>query len=226
MAVVLNSEESGIGERLISVIQSHRKAFGIGFGALLVSLIGFVAAVSIYNSVRAKAVSKAEEFDQRYETLRLDINNDTKKEEVDLFLDELTAFAEKNSGYASARAYSIMANIYADRKNWTDAESAWTAAAVRVSKTYLEPVSFYNAAVAAEERGNIEKALEFYKQSLSGVAFSAASRAQFAIGRIEESRNNKEAALSAYRELISLWPDDAPWTNLAQSRIVFLSSGM
>jgi tetratricopeptide (TPR) repeat protein len=91
------------------------------------------------------------------------------------------------------------------------------------AKTYLEPVAFYNGAVAAEEQGNTAQAIELYTKAASAADFPAASRAQFAIGRLQEA-NGKDAALEAYKSLLSKWPNDQVWANLAQSRIIALSS--
>jgi tetratricopeptide (TPR) repeat protein len=138
---------------------------------------------------------------------------------------ELIAFAPKHSGYVGARSYSILAGIYADKKAWEDAENAWTNAAKAGAKTYLAAVSLFNAAVAAEEQGNIPRAIELYTQSVAlADVFPAASRAQFSIGRLQEEQHNKDAALEAYRQLVNKWPQDIAWTNWAQSRIIMLTA--
>jgi tetratricopeptide (TPR) repeat protein len=85
-------------------------------------------------------------------------------------------------------------------------------------------VSFFNAAVAAEEQDNAEAAIGYYTKVLEYKdVFPEAARAQFTVGRLEESRNNREAALSAYRNVLSIWPGDPVWPNLAQSRVLALS---
>jgi hypothetical protein len=53
--------------------------------------------------------------------------------------------------------------------------------------------------------------------------FPAAAHAQFAIGRLEESRGNTDAALGAYRKLIENWPEESDWVNLAHSRVISLT---
>ncbi|MDR0877721.1 MAG: tetratricopeptide repeat protein, partial [Treponema sp.] len=138
------------------------------------------------------------------------------------FLETVSA---KASGYSSGRAWSIIAGIYADKKDWAEAETAWTNAAVASAKTYLAPVSFFNAAAAAEEQGKTPEAIELYTKSLAqNTGFPAAARAQFSVGRLEESQNNPEAALTAYQAVVSGWPNDGVWTNLAHSRIIVLGN--
>ena len=144
--------------------------------------------------------------------------------ELIVLLEELADFGSRNSGFAAARAHTIRADIFWDQENWSEAEQAWLDAARSSPKSYLAPISFYNAAVAAEEQGNTDSAISHYRSALTfGELFPAAARAQFSIGRLEESRNNREAAISAYRNLLNTWPDDPVWPNLAQSRLIILS---
>ena len=150
-------------------------------------------------------------------------------DEVAAFMDELETFAKRHSGlaagYAGGRAWSILASIYGDRKDWEQAEAAWAAAAKTAKKTFLAPLALFNAGVAAEEQGKVAQAIEYYSASLSADAdFPAAPRAQFAIGRLQESLGETGAAIEAYRAVISGWSYDKVWTNLAQSRIIALET--
>lgn len=209
-------------ERLNLFIQNNRRIIFVGVLGIAVLLVGFIGGLGILDALRTGALTKAEEFGRQYESLNL--TDAAKEGEVAAFIDELSAFAAKNSGYAGARSYSILGGIYMEKKDWAAAEQAWTAAARAGAKTYLAPVSLCNAAAAAEEQGNIPGAIGFYAQSIAfGASFPTASRAQFQIGRLEEARNDKDAALQAYREVINKWPDDPLWTNLAQSRIIALT---
>jgi tetratricopeptide (TPR) repeat protein len=217
------SEKISINDQINNFVQKNRKTIFIFFGALFLMLAVFIGAVGITGAIRKKAISRVEDFARRYEVLRFDINEPSKEGEVETLLNDLTGFAEKNSGYAAGRAWFISGGIRADKKEWQEAENAYAAAAKAAAKTYLAPAAYFNAAAAAEERGNITGALEFYTQCTARSAlFPAAARAQFAIGRLEETQNDKAAALEAYRGLISGWPSDTVWTNLAQSRIIIL----
>jgi tetratricopeptide (TPR) repeat protein len=139
-------------------------------------------------------------------------------------LAEITEFENHNSGLAAARAYSISANIYTDQKNWRLAEEKWLKAAEAAPKSYLAPIAIYNAAVAAEEQENIETAIAYYSRAAGyGDSFPASARAQFSVGRLEESRSNRDSAIAAYRNLLAKWPNEPVWPNLAQNRLLVLS---
>ncbi|GHT56475.1 hypothetical protein FACS1894109_05530 [Spirochaetia bacterium] len=211
------------GESINNFIQKNRKGILVCFGVIVVLLAGFIGGLAIRDAVRNKAISRAEDFNTRYEELRWDISEGTKVEETTALLAELTVFAEKNSGYAGGRAWAIIAGIRGDKKEWAEAELAWSSAAKAASKTYLAPVALFNAAAAAEEQGNTEDAIRLYTECLVRAdIFPAAARAQFSIGRLRESQSDSAAALEAYRTLVSKWPNDSIWTNLAQNRIIAL----
>ena len=148
----------------------------------------------------------------------IDYNNDA---EVDVLLRDLNKFTVNKSGFIGGRAWSIIGQIYSAKKMWKEAEDAWFKAAAVASETYLAPIAFFNAAVAAEEQGNLEKAIKLLENSVSHTfAFPAAPRAQFSIGRLNEKLGKFSAALEAYRQVVIKWPYITGWANLAQSRII------
>ncbi|MDR3303087.1 MAG: tetratricopeptide repeat protein [Treponema sp.] len=220
----VNDAPLTFSEKLSDFIQKRRRALlvcAIGVVAILVILI---AVFSIIGVAQSKSLSQVEAFNRRYETLFPQLGDASKEADVQALVQELAGFAPKHSGYAGAQAYSMLAALHAEQKNWSEAESAWKAAAQTGAKTFLEPVYLFSAAVAAEEQSNTQDALDLYTRCVAlADHFPAAPRAQFAIGRLEEELGQKDAALEAYRELARKWPDDATWTNLAQSKIIALS---
>jgi tetratricopeptide (TPR) repeat protein len=218
------------GEKLNEFIQKNRNGLVAVIIILAVVLIGFIATITIREKLQSSALSRVEELNRRYEALRFYIANETpeaveKQTDINVLLEDANAFAGKHSGLPAARAYTIAAGIYGDQKKWAEAGKAWNDAAKAAANTYLAPISIYNAAVAAEEEGNTEAAIGLYKQVLTyEKIFPAAARAQFAVGRLQESQNNKDAALEAYQNLVSKWPNDPVWSGLAQSRILILSN--
>jgi tetratricopeptide (TPR) repeat protein len=218
-------EKRSISDVLADFIRNKRKGLLIALAVILAAALGFTAFYVIRSSLREKANSVVEDFARRYETLVIDINESEKAEEAQALLDELDAFAKKNSGYAAARAYSIAASIHAEQKNWAQAESAWRNSAKKAGNSYLAPVSLFNAAVAAEEQGNLDQAIELYAESAAHAAgFPAAARAQFEVGRLNESRGDIEAALEAYKLIEEKWANESVWINLSQNRIILLSN--
>jgi tetratricopeptide (TPR) repeat protein len=216
-------EKTSLGDNINAFIQKNRKGIFIFLGAAVLLLAAFIGTLGVRNVIRNKAIIRVEELGRRYEELRFDITEESKAEDVAALLAELEDFGARNSGYAGARARVTAAKIHSDKKDWAEAQRAWVDAAKAGTGMYFEPMSLFNAARAAEELGNKEEAVSLYSQCLvRAEAFPQAAWAQFSIGRIEESRNNREAALEAYRTVVSKWPSDELWVDLAQNRIAVL----
>jgi tetratricopeptide (TPR) repeat protein len=231
------TNDNDIGNGINEFIQKHRKPIFVAAGIILLILVFCIAALAVMDVLRARAISSVEEFGSRYEELRPLISEESSADKVTQLLAELEVFAKKNSGnaisnalgratgYAGGKAWSIIGSIYGEKKDWAAAEAAWASAAKAARKTYLAPVAFFNAGAAAEEQGKTEEAIKYYTDSLaSSVDFPAAPRAQFAIGRLRESLHETDAAIEAYRSVISGWSYDQVWTSLAHSRIIALEA--
>ena len=219
------TEKAGLGEGINEFVQKNRRPIFAALGIIAVLLAAVVATLSIMDVLRKKATAGVEELNRRYESLRFTIAEESSASDVEALLGDLNTFARKTSGYPGGKAWSIIAGIHGDKKQWAEAETAWTAAAAAAPKTYLAPLSWFNAAVAAEEQDKIAEAIDYYCKSLVQPAvFPSASHAQFSIGRLKETQNDTAAAIEAYRAVISNWPYDTVWTSLAHSRIAALES--
>lgn len=218
---IRRQDEAELLEKVSGFIQRNRAVFLVCLIAAVAVLAGFITVTSVLHSRNAKAMSRLETLNQRYEALRFDIADASKDADVQTLLNELAAFASEHKGYASARAYSITAAVHSDKKNWTEAEKAWADASVAAKGTYLEPVAVYNQAIVLEEQNNAQGAIDLFIKAAAFTGFPGASRAQFNIGRLQEPLS-KEAAIEAYRSVLSKWPDDEVWTSFAESRIIAL----
>ena len=220
-----NKNKSEAAERINEFVQKHRKAIFICLGVIVLGLTGTVVTISLVDLFRTRAISGVEELLNRYIELGYEITDEDSADQVESLLADLNSFARGKSGYAGGRAWSIIASIHADREQWPEAEEAWRNAARVASKTYLAPIALFNAAVACEEQGNNDKAIELYSMSVSHpMDFPGAPHAQFSIGRLNEANNNTSAALDAYYMVLARWPAITVWVNLAYSRIIALES--
>ena len=215
------TEKTSASDHIAFFLQKYRKvilalviiiAFGIAFS------VGYFM---IHGMIEKKAIAKVEVLEQRLNELGLS-NETAHSAEADTLLEEINVFASSAFGYAAARSYSLAADIYFTRSEWKKAEESWVISAQKAPKIYLYPLSLFNAAVATEEQGRLEAAIDYYRQSLDyGGIYPAAARARFNIGRIFEEQNERSKALDAYRELIEKNPG-SPWANLAHNRLIIL----
>ena len=223
------SEIQKAPEMIGAFVQKNRRPIFIGLIVVIAALVLLIIGITVKDKLTEKAMIRVDELNRRYEESKNYDNIDgvdaiLGQADITILLLELEEFAKKSTGFPAAKAYSISAEIFGEQKNWKDSENAWLNGAKSAGKSYFAPVCFFNAAVAAEEQGNTEAAIEHYRKALElGDYFPAAARAQFSIGRLEESGGNRTAALEAYANLVGKWPDDPVWANLAQSRIIVLS---
>jgi len=213
------------GESINEFIQKNRKPIFILSAFLLAVLFAVIAALSLMDVFRNRAIAKVEDFNSRYEDLLPSINEEYSQDDAALLIEEITAFAKKNSGYAGGRAWLLIGGIHSARNEWPQAETAYAKAGKSAGKIYLAPLAWFNAGASAEEQGKSIEAIGYYNSSLTAPAdFSAAPRAQFSIGRLYETLNDDEKAIESYRAVISKWPNDEVWPNLAKSRIITLET--
>ena len=222
-----NSEKAAIGDRINEFVQNNRKGIFIIICAVIFIFAGVVTYLYFGDLANKKTITQVEELNIKFQELNYLINDEFHTEEVQALLDELTTFAQKGTifptqtGFARSRAWSIIASIYSTKEDWQEAEEAWVNSARAGVKTYLTPIAYFNAAVAAEEQGKLEEAIEYLQKCLSGsFEFPAAPRAQFSIGRLNEQLGKFPEAIEAYRAVMINWPHITIMSNLARSRII------
>jgi tetratricopeptide (TPR) repeat protein len=218
------NKKTDIGEKLIGFIEKYRKVILVSIGVLAVSFVGLVIFISMQNVFQKKAIEEVEELGGRFDELRFLMEDESKTSDIDSLLADLDKFVKNKGGYAGSKAWSMIALIHSSRKDWQESKDAWLSAAKTGNKTYLAPISLFNAAVAAEEQGNVGEAIELLEKSIAHTfEFPEAPRAQFAIGRLYEKQNDFPAAIEAYRTVLANWQDVPVWQHLARSRITAIT---
>ena len=216
-----------MNEKVNDFVQKHRTPVYVLLIFTAVLIVGFIVSYFIYGSIRKNANSVIGELNTRYESMQADFSEDMQNEELETLISDLETFAKKIkiSGYAAGKVYGILADIYGKQKQWEDSEASWIKAAKKSGKSYLAPISWFNAAVAAEEQDKKEQAIEHYTKSVgTQTNFPAAVQAQFSIGRLKEELGDNNGAIEAYQALITGWSYDTAWTNIAHSRIIALET--
>jgi tetratricopeptide (TPR) repeat protein len=218
------SKKTDIGEKVVEFIQKYRKVILVAIGILVVSFVGLAVYFALHDVFQKNAISEVEELGTKFEELRFLMSDESYKTDVDTLLGDLEKFAKNKRGYAGGKAWTMIAQIYSGRKEWKSSQDAWLSAAKAGNKTYLAPISLFNAAVAAEEQGNIKEAIELLEKCIAHpFEFPAAPRAQFSIGRLYEKQNDYPAAIEAYRSVLANWQEVPVWQHLARSRIAAIS---
>lgn len=214
-----------VNDRLIDFIQKNRKTLVIVVVAILGALVATGGVVTFLDSSRKKATAEIEGVAAQYADLKSITDEKDRETKVAELTEKVKTYTQKMGGYAKARSFELLGTIYADAKNWAEAEKAWVSASEVDSKSYLAPVALYNAAAAAEERGDSERALQLYSKVADAYSdtFPLASRAYFAVGRLSEAKKDLDSAKKAYQKIVDTWPNDG-WSKFANSRLIALSN--
>jgi len=214
------TENVKAAEKLTDFIQRNRKVIFIITGIIVFLFAGFVANISVSDYLNKKYIAAVEELSRRYDEIADKIADDPFASDIEELISDSKDFAGNKKGLPAGKAWSIAANIYAERKEWPQCEEAWQKAAAAANKSYLGPIALFNAAAAAQEQGKYEQAIEYLEKCVAHkFEFPSAPRAQFSIGYLYERLDNYPAALDAYREVLIKWPDLPIWQQLARSRI-------
>jgi len=218
------ADRPGVGERINAFIVSHRKALLVVFVALLVA----IAAVGVYALVDHGALAKStlalEALEGSYSALD-DMTEANKAERTAAVVAEADALVAAHRGrYAAARAHIIKAEALYAAGDFEASEKAYAALAEAYPRSHLAPVALANAAVVAEDRGDLDAALVHLNAFEKGYPEApAAERVRLSIGRVYEAQKRYDKAMEAYLRLVA-GGSDSDWTKLARDRIILLKS--
>ncbi|MDR2766962.1 MAG: tetratricopeptide repeat protein [Treponema sp.] len=216
------TEELAAADKIALFIAKYRVIILAVLAFTAAGVIGAAAFFTVRNELQKRAIVKLTALEKRLGDIG-DPADETKTTEVQALAEEFNSLAGASFGYAAAKAYSLAAGIYAERKEWAKAEEAWKSSAEKGEAIYIAPISLYNAAAAAEEQGKLDAALDYFGRCLAFTGNNpAAPRARFNMGRIYETEGRTAEALEAYRALVENESPDSSWVKLAHSRIISL----
>ena len=223
-----NKENQGTVDKITDFIQKNRKGIFVTVIVVIVLFVGMLAYLYIGDYFNKKANVQAEDLNTRFTDIQLLKRQGAEAlEEEDALLSDIESYIAKTTpitegkGFAQGKIWSLAGHIYSGKKDWSKAEEAWLNAAKKGSNTYIGPIALFNAAVAAEEQGKLEEAINLLEQCVSHkFYFPSAPRAQFNIGRLYEQLGKTDEALTAYRIVLTKWPNMPVFQYLAHNQII------
>ncbi len=201
---------------------------------ILIGIIAVVVVVAVVLGVVSTVnTSKAEkgftELDNLYYQLtvaqnKTDATEESVKAKEAETLSAVYALADANSRNAvGSRAYLLAAELEFKNAEYAKARDAYLNAAAANEKAYTAPLCWYNAAICAEELGDVDGAIANIEKAVARADFVTAPRAMFNAGRMEEQRGNYAAAKTWYNRVNDKYVNDN-WANLAKSRLISLDA--
>lgn len=220
------SETTTIKQKLSLLIHKNSKILLGLLTIIVVSVVGLL----IYNSIQIKNLEKytreIEIIQDSYSELTIITDEIEKEEAVDKILLQIeTLISNSPKNYALQRALFIKGNLYFQNQDWDKAAEAFSLVASDFQNSYLAPISLINKAIVLEESNKIDEAIETYQSVIK--KYSSVSpdipNSYFSLGRLYEQKQDTDAALVEYNNLVDSFPG-SNWTNLARSRIIYIES--
>jgi len=194
--------------------------------AIVVILVGIGVYSYVSNSNADKSARAMEEVRTKLTAWSAETDQAKKDESEKEIQSDLDAIIKQwPHSFAAQESLYTKSTIATTKKDWPNAEKFAAEAADRLPKTYLAPIALEAAAVAAEEQGSTDKAIEYYNRIVSNYKEDTPNlaHAYFALGRLAESKSDWKTALGCYDKLLSDFPD-SDWAKLAKDRVVYLKA--
>lgn len=201
-----------------SFIMAHKVPIVSAVCVVLVALFAYIAGTAIATRSASSALSDIDSI----VFSASDSSAALSEEELDarrkVAFSALDKYLSKR-GVAGVRANMAAAELAFSKGEWVSAAKYWTVAAQKSKKSYTGSLCYFNAGVANENALNIDAALDSYKNAISSEDFLLKAHAQFSLGRLEEEKGEKKAALDAYQKLVNDAPE-TQWGQLAKTKVL------
>lgn len=209
-------------EKLDSFLTRNRKAILTVALIVVVAVIAVAACVVVNAKNTEKGLAKVDAISYALTQNASDLAGEELASRQDKALSELASLTGKG-GIVGTRANMLAGDLYFQKKDYENAKTAWVKAAEAKKNAYTAPISYYNAAVSAENLNDLDDALAYYQKAADAEDFLLADHALFNVGRVNEAKQDYAAARDAYNKLNDTNPN-GDWASLAKSRLIALKA--
>lgn len=218
----MKNTESTVASKLTTFLEKNVK-FLLGIiGVLLVFVAVMVVGSSINNKSIEKGLAGVDAIDYAFRKDSDSLSAEDFAASQDKALSDLEEFAGKG-GIVGVRANMLKGEILFQKKDFEKSLSAWAKAANLKKSIYTAPICNYNAAVCAENLGDLDAAIAYYNKAVEAKEFYLVDHAYFSLGRVNETKGLYEEAKAAYKKIEELHPSSS-WAGIAKSRVIAIES--
>ena len=211
--------------RISAFLARHGKALVIVLILAAVALITLFVTLTVRsNRIEASLIAVEQLQSDYYDWQGLGPDEQTAGY-PDLHAEAEALVADYPRVYAASRALLIDAEALFALERYQESAGQYAALADRFPESYMAPIGLIGAAVASENAGDTDRALQYFTRVVDdyGDTSHDAARALFSIGRIHETRDEIADAEHYYNQLIQDYPTST-WTDLARTRIISLTA--
>ena len=215
-------EKKGAQEKVESFMMRNRVPLLAVIGAVAVAAVVLCVVFGVSDSIRRKDLAVLDSIEYAFAKGGSELSDADVSSRQDTALSALGGYLGKG-GIVGARANMLAADIYFQRKDWTQAKDRYLKAAAAGEKYYTSGICYYNAGVCSEELGDGQGAVSCYESAAGKDSFYLAPHALFNIGRVSESLSDFAKAKESYQKIIDTYSGDE-FTKLAHSRLIALKA--
>jgi TolA-binding protein len=212
-----------ISNFLARAVSRFRIALWVVVIAAAAFLLGYIIYGQIQGSRSTQSAQLVETAQETFSSWQSETDATKKAALEKTLLDQLATAISRYSGqYGAQRGLFIRAELHFTNKAWDSAIADYQALAARFPKSYLAPISLFNAAICYEEKGDVDKAQKLYVQVYESFpSATVAPRAIFDAARLDESKSLWSAAQAKYQSLDTLYSQSV-WDRIAKNRLIEL----
>lgn len=216
------SEGKTISKKVSGFLSKHRIVL-ISIPAVLI-LIAVVYGLVIFmnTSIVTKDFDKLDTILFSLEKKAEGLSEDELHDVYNSAKESLKSFVDKKSkGPVSARAYMAIAGLEFEAEHFQEAKDAYVKSAKANPKAYTAANAYYNAAICAEELGELSEAISLFEKVIVSKDFALIPYTLFNMGRIALDLGDEERARIYFQKLVDTYAYDS-WANLAKSQLISL----
>ena len=215
-------EDAGTQQKVENFLLRNRKPLLCIIAVLVVAAVGVSVAFGILDSGRKSGLKAVDAIENTYTKNNDSLSDSELSSRQDEALKALEPYTSKKD-VVGVRASMLAAEIYFERRNYSDSLSHWLNAAAASGKSYTASICYYNAAVCSDELGNADDAASYYEKASDDKEFYLASHALFNLGRVKEGSGDYAGAVASYQKAVDSYSGDE-YAKLSQSRIIALKA--
>ncbi len=189
----------------------------------VVFLVGYFVWTEWQRKTNESSTLLVEEAQELFKKWQAELDEDKKKDIEEDLKETLDLITNRYSRhYAAQRALFIRASLAFEKEEWKSAAEDFLKAAVTFRKSYLAPLSIFNAAICYDEADNADQSIDLYHNITEEYKESyLIPHVIFSLGHIYEQKEDFGNALLAYNRLENEYPS-SNWTKAGRNRIIDL----
>lgn len=210
-------------DRLAAFLHKYRTVLLVLLIALVVFLVGYFGWTEWNKRSRersARLVERAQELYAQWQGENEEEARVSTEQELTGIIERIISRYPRR--YAAQRAFFIEASVAYEKQQWQLAAESYKAVADSFPKSYLSPLSLFNAGVSYEQLDEVDSAVASYQRIVEEHEQSSlVPHALFSLGRLHELNEEFESAFAVYNQLEDEYPL-SNWTKAGRNRIIDL----